>query len=172
MAGLTVASWPAYRFLRRQVKWSGIPISWRIFQFVVIHTVKDFSIVNEAEVDAFLDFPCFFCDLEDVGSLRSGPSAFSKSSLNIWKFLAHVLLKSSLENFEHYFAHMWGECNLCSSLSILWPCLSLALEWKLTFSSLVATDEFSKFAGILSAVLSQQHLLGFEIAQQEFHHLH
>ena len=61
---------------------------------------------------------------------------------------------------------------LCSSLIILWHCLSLGLEWKLTFSSPVATDEFSKFAGILSAALSQQHLLGFETAQLEFHHLH
>ena len=75
---LTVASWPAYRFLRRQVRWSGISISWRIFQFVVIHTVKDFSIVNE--VDVFLELPCFFCDPADVSHLISGSSAFSKSA--------------------------------------------------------------------------------------------
>ena len=76
----------------------------KIFQFAVIHTVKGFSIVNEAEVDAFLEFSCFFYDLKDVGNLISGSNAFSKSSLNIWKFLVHVLLKSSLENFQHYFA--------------------------------------------------------------------
>ena len=84
--------------------WSGTPISLRIFQFVVIHTVKGFSIVNEAEVDVFLELPCFFCDPTDVGNLISGSSAFSKSNLHIWKFLVHVLLKPSLENFEHYFA--------------------------------------------------------------------
>jgi len=74
---LTVASWPAYRFLRRQVRWSGIPISWRIFQFVVIHTVSGFSVMNEAEVDFFLEFSCFFYDPTDVGNLTSGSSAFS-----------------------------------------------------------------------------------------------
>ena len=67
------------------------------------HTIKGFSVVNEAEVDVFLEFSCFFYDLTDVGSLVSDSSAFSKSNLNIWKFLVHVLLKPSLENFEHYF---------------------------------------------------------------------
>ena len=69
-------------------------------QFVVIHTVKGFGIVNKAEIDVFLELSCFF----DVGSLISGSSAFSKPSLNIWKFLVHVLLKPDLENLEHYFA--------------------------------------------------------------------
>ena len=73
-------------------------------QFVVIHTVKDFSMVNKAEVDVFLELSRFFDDLTDVGNLISGSSAFSKSSLNIWKFMVHVLLKPGLENFEHYFA--------------------------------------------------------------------
>ena len=72
-------------------------------QFVVIHIVKDFSIVNEAKVDIFLEFSCFLYDSMDVGNLISGSSAFSKSSLNIWKFTVHVLLKPGLENFEHYF---------------------------------------------------------------------
>ena len=72
-------------------------------QFVVIHTVKGFSIVSDAEVDVFLEFSCFFYDPLYVGNLISGSFAFSKSSLNIWKFLVHVLLKPSLENFEHYF---------------------------------------------------------------------
>jgi len=66
---LTIASWPAYRFLRRQVRWSGIPISWRIFQFVMIYTVKVFGIINKAEVDVFLQFSCFFYDPMDVGNL-------------------------------------------------------------------------------------------------------
>ena len=73
-------------------------------QFVVIHTVKGFGIVNKAEVDVFLEFSCFFYDLTDVGNLISGFSAFSKSSLNIWKFMVHVLLKPGLDIFEHYFA--------------------------------------------------------------------
>ena len=73
-------------------------------EFVVIHTVKAFGIVTEAEVDVSLEFSCFFNDPMDVGNLISGSSAFSKSNLNIWKFLVHVLLKSRLENFEDYFA--------------------------------------------------------------------
>ena len=68
-------------------------------QFVVIHTVKGFGVVNKAKVDIFLELSCFFDDLEDVGNLISGSSAFSKSSLNIWKFMVHVLLKPGLENF-------------------------------------------------------------------------
>ena len=75
-------------------------------QFVVNHTVKDFGTVNETEVDVFLDFSSFFDDPTDVGNLISGSSAFSKSSLNIWNFSVHVLLKPRLENFEHYFASM------------------------------------------------------------------
>ena len=75
-------------------------------QFVVIHTVKDFSVVNEVEVDVPLEFSCFFYDPVDVGNLTSGSSAFSKSSLNSWKFLVYVLLKPSLENVEHYFTSM------------------------------------------------------------------
>ena len=75
-------------------------------QFVVIHTVKGFGIINKAEVDIFLELSCFFCDPADVSSLISGSSAFSKSSLYIWKFIVHVLLKASLEDFEHYFANM------------------------------------------------------------------
>ena len=75
-------------------------------QFVVIHKVKGVSIVNEAEEDVFLEFSCFFYDPADVGSLISGSSAFSKTSLNIWKFMVHVLLKPGLENFEHYFTSM------------------------------------------------------------------
>ena len=73
-------------------------------QIVVIHTVKGFGIVNKAEIDVFLELSCFFDDSPDVGNLISGSSAFSKSSLNIRNFMVHILLKHSLENFEHYFA--------------------------------------------------------------------
>ena len=72
-------------------------------QFIVMHTVKGFGIVNKAEIDVFLELSCFFGDPAHVGNLISGSSAFSKSSLNIWKFMVHVLLKTGLENFEHYF---------------------------------------------------------------------
>ena len=75
-------------------------------QLVVIHTVKGFGIVNKAEMDVFLELSCFFNDPMDVGSLISGPAAFSKSSLNIWKFMVHVLLKPGLKNFEHCFVNM------------------------------------------------------------------
>ena len=130
-------------------------------QFAVIHTVKGFCVVNEEDVDVFLEFSCFFYGPMDVGNLISGSSAFSKSSLYMWKFTAHVLLKAHLENFEHYFASIWNECN----------CAVLGLERQLTFSHPVATAEFSIFAGILTAALLQHHLLRFEIAQLEFHHL-
>ena len=75
-------------------------------QFVVIHTVKGFSLVNETEVDVFLEFPCFLCDPTNVGILISGSSAFSNSSLYIWKFSVHVLLKLGLKDLEHYLASM------------------------------------------------------------------
>ena len=75
-------------------------------QFVVIHTVKGFGIVNKAEIDVFLELSCFFYDSTDVRNLISASSAFSKSSLNIWKFMVHVLLKPGLENFGHYFVSM------------------------------------------------------------------
>ena len=80
-------------------------------QFVVIHTVTVFGIVNKAEIDVFLELSCFFNDPADVGNFISGSSAFSKSSLNIWKFMVHMLLKPGLENSEHYFTSMGDECN-------------------------------------------------------------
>ena len=83
--------------------WSGFPISFRIFQFTVIHTVKGFGIDNKAEIDVFLELSCFFHDPADVGNLISGSSAVSKTSLNIREFTVHILLKPSLENFEHHF---------------------------------------------------------------------
>ena len=77
----------------------------------MIRIVKGFGVVNKAEVDVFLELSCFFGDPADIGSLISGSPAFSKSSLNIWNFSVHILLKPGLENFEHYFASMWDECN-------------------------------------------------------------
>ena len=72
-------------------------------QFIVIHTVKGFGMVNKEEIDVFLELSCFFDDPADIGNLISGSSAFSKTSLNIWRFTVHILLKPGLENFEHYF---------------------------------------------------------------------
>ena len=106
----------------------------------------------------------------DVGNLICGSSDFSKTSLNIWKFTVHVLLRTGLENFEHYFTTMWNEYN-CTVVWAFFGFAFLGLEWKLKFSSPVATAEFSKFGGILSVALSQHYLLGFEIAQLEFYHL-
>ena len=126
-------------------------------EFVVVHIVKGFGIVNKAEIDVFLELSCFFDDLMDVGNLISGSSVFSKSSLNIWKFTVHVLLKPGLVNFEHYFTIMWNECN-CAVVSaffgiaflwdwsenwpfpVLWPLLSfpnLLAYWVQNFHSII-----------------------------------
>ena len=96
-------------------------------QFVMIYTVKGFGIINETEDNVFLEFSCFFYDLVDVGNLISGSSALSKSSLNIWKFSVHVLLKPGLENFEYCFTSMWDECNCV----VVWTFFVIALlqDW-------------------------------------------
>ena len=111
-------------------------------QFIMIHTVKDFGIVNKEEVDVFLELSCFFDDPTDVGNLISGSFDFSKTSLNICILTVHILLKPGLENFEHYFASMWDEWNCTVVLAlfgiaflwdwnenwrflVLWPLLSL-----------------------------------------------
>ena len=91
-------------------------------QFIVIHTVKGFGIINKAEIDVFLALSCFFHDPVDVGNLISGSSSFSKTRLNIKKFTVHILLKPGLENFEHYFTSMWDEC-FCICVSILLFCI-------------------------------------------------
>ena len=88
----------------------------------MIHTVKGFGIVNKAEVDVFLELSCFFNDPVVVGNLISGSSAFSKSSLNNWKFTVHMLLKPGLENFEHYFTSMWDESNC----AVVWALFGIA----------------------------------------------
>ena len=96
-------------------------------QFVVIHTVKGFGVANKAEVDIFLELFHFFNDPTDVGNLISGSSAFSKSSLNIWKFSIHILLKPGFGNFQHYFASMWDECNC----AVVWTFFGIAFlsDW-------------------------------------------
>ena len=94
-------------------------------QFVGIHIIKSFGLVNKAEVDAFLEFSCSFEDPADVGNLISGSSAFSKSSLNIWNFMVHILLKSDLENFECYFTSTWGEWNCV----VVWTLFGIAFLW-------------------------------------------
>ena len=129
-------------------------------QFLVIHTVKGFDIVNKAEIDGFLELYCFFDNSVNVGNLISGCSAFSKSSLNIWKFTVHVLLKSGLEDFEHYFTSMWNECNCAIVIAffaiaflwgwnenepfpVLWPLLSfpnLLAYWGQHFDSIIFQD--------------------------------
>ena len=90
----------------------------------MIQTVKGFGIVNTAEIDVFLEFSCFFDDPTDVGNLISGSSASSKSSLNIWKFTVHELLKPGLENFEHYFASVWDEGNC----GVVWTFFGIAFQ--------------------------------------------
>ena len=120
---LTVASWPSYRFLKRQVRWSHLFKNFP--EFVVIHTVKGFGIVNKAEIDVFLELFWFFDDPMDVGNLISGSSVFSKTSLNIWKFTVHILLKPGLENFEHYFTSVWDECNR----AVVWSFFGIAFLW-------------------------------------------
>ena len=96
-------------------------------QFIVIHTVKGFGIVNKAEIDVFLNFSCFSEDPADVGNLISGSSAFSKTSLNIWNSTVHILLKPCLENFEHYLTSMWDECNC----AVVWAFFRIAFlrDW-------------------------------------------
>ena len=145
---LTFASWPDYRFLRRQVRWSGILLSLRIFLFVVIHTVKGFSILNEEELDVFLELPFFLYSPTNVGNLIYclSSSAFSKSSLNIWKFMVHVLWTLAWRILRHYFTSMWDECNC----AVVWTFFgnSFLCHWNENwpFYSPVATAEFSKFA--------------------------
>ena len=94
-------------------------------QFIVIHTVKGFGIVNKAEIDVFLELSCFFNDLVHADNLISGSPAFSKSTLNIWKFTVHVLLKPGLENFEHYFTSVWYEYNC----AVVWAFFGIAFLW-------------------------------------------
>ena len=149
---LTIASWPTYRFLRRQAKWSDIPISENFPQFVVIYT-KCFTVVTKAKVDVFLEFPCFFYVTAYSGNLISGSSAFSKSILCIWKFLVHVLLKPSLKDSGHYLASMFNKCKFM----VVGTFFGIALLWdwneNWSFPVLWPLFSFPKFTGILSVAL-------------------
>ena len=123
-------------------------------QFMMIHTVKGFGIVNKTEIDAFLELSCFFDDPADVGNLISGSSAFSKTSLDIWKFTVHVLLKPDLENFEHYFTSMWDECNC----AVVWAFFGITFLWD--------WNENWPFP-VLWPLLSSPNLLAYWV--QQFH---
>ena len=94
-------------------------------QFVVIHTVKGFAIVNKAEINDILELSFLFGDPADVGNLISGSSAFCKTNLNIWKFMVHVSLKPDVENFEHYFTSVWDDCNCV----VVWAFFGIAFLW-------------------------------------------
>ena len=121
-------------------------------QFLVIHTVKGFGIVNKAEIDVFLELSCFFHDLADVGNLISGSSACSKTSLNIWKFSVHVLLKPGLDNFEHYFT----TCEMSTIVRSLQSCLILCILSGLYPARLLCPwDSPGKSAGVGCYVLLQ-----------------
>ena len=153
-------------------------------QFIVIHIVEGFGIVNKAEIDGFLKLSCFFDDPADIGNLISRSSAFSKTSLKIWKFTVHVLLKPGLENFEHYFTSMWDECN-CAVVwaffgiaflrdwnenwpfPVLWPLLSfpnLLAYWVQHFHSIIFQDLNSSIGipshplALFIVMLSEAHL--------------
>ena len=122
---LTVASWPAFSQEASQVVWYS-HLFQNFPQFIVIHTVKGFGIVNKAEKDVFLELSCFFNDPVDVGNLISGSSPFSKTSLNIRKFMVHILLQPCLENFENYFTSVWDEYNC---VVVVWAFFGIAFLW-------------------------------------------
>ena len=166
---LTIASWPAYRFLKRQIRWSGSFISLRIFQFVVIHTVKGSGIVNK-EVDVLLELSCFFDVPTDVEIWSMFPLPFLNPAWTPGSSRFHYCWSLGWRIFSIILL-VWDEWNC----AVVWAFFGTAFLWvecKMTFFSSVATAEFSKFAGILGAALSQHHFLGFEIAQLECHHLH
>ena len=122
---LTIASWVASRFLRRQVRCSGSPISLRIFHSLLWFTQsKALAQSIKQKKDIFLEFSCSFYDL-DFGILISGFSAFSKSSLYIWNFSVHILLKPSLKDFKHYLASIWNKLNC----SIVWSFFGIVFLW-------------------------------------------
>ena len=122
---LTIASLPVYRFLKRQVRWSGIPISLRIVHSLLWSTSQKLWHSQQSRNRCFLELSCFFHDPADVDNLISGSSAFSKTSLNILKFRDHVLLKPGLENFEHYFTSVWDDC----SCAVIWAFFGISFLW-------------------------------------------
>ena len=147
-----------------QVAWCSHLLK-NFLQFEVIHTVKGFGIVNKAEVDVSPELSCFFCDSVDFVNLISGSSAFSKASLNIWKFTVHVLLKPGLENFEHYFTSVWDECNC----TVVWALFDIAFLWD--WNENWPFPVLWPLLSMLHAAISQHHLSGFGISYLEFRHL-
>ena len=121
---LTVTSWPAYIFLKRQIRWSGIPISFRIFHSLLWSTQSK-ALAESIKQKCFSGTLLFFWWSSGVSNLISGSSAFSKTSLNIWKFTVHLLLKPGLENFEHYFTSVWDECNC----AVVWAFFGITFLW-------------------------------------------
>ena len=136
---ITLSSKPAHRFLRRQVRWSGIPISLRIF-YSFLWSTQGKALAWSMKQNIF-GIPCFLYDPMDVDNLISGSSAFSKCNLYIWKFSVHVLLKPSLKDFEQYLASMWNEKNC----RVVWPFFGIALllDWKEIWSFLVLWPQSS-----------------------------
>ena len=126
----------------------------------MIHTVKGFSIVDEAEVNVFLELSCIFYDPTEFGNLISGTSAFSKSSLNIWKFSVHVLLKPGLEDFEHDLASMWNECNCV----VVWAFFGIAFLWDWNENwPFPVMPSLLSFPNVLAYWVQHFHALSFRI---------
>ena len=118
-------------------------------QFMVIHIVKGFGIIKKAEIDVFLELSCFLNDPEDVDNLISGSSAFSKTSVNIWKFTVHIFLKPGLENFEHYSTSMWDECNCAAVWAFfgvaLYPSVkSKSKDWTVTYTLMITAERWKQ----------------------------
>ena len=119
----SIAAWPTYRFLRRQVRWSGIPTFLRAF-----HSLSWSTLSKETERNVFMKFPCFLYNPANVGNLISSSSSFSKSSLDIWKFLVHIILKPSVQDFKHDLTSMGDECNCLRVHSLVLPFLGTGMR--------------------------------------------
>ena len=140
-------------------------------QLALIHTVKGCSVVNEAEIDVFMELSCFFSDSVDVGNMISGSSVFCKSSLNIWKFSVHIVLKPSLEIFEHYFARVWNECNC----AVFWTFFGIVILWNWNEADLFQScGHYCAFQICWHIEYSTFTASSFRIwnSSTEFHHLH
>ena len=167
----TIASWPAYRFLKRQVRWSGIPICFRIFHSLLWSTQSKVWHSQESRNRCFSGALLLFpwssgCWQFDLWFLCLFYNQLEHLEVHCW-----CIAEAWLREFEHYLTSMWDECNCVA----VWAFFGIAFLWdgmKTDLFNPVVTAEFSKSAGIVSATLSQHHLSGFEIAQLEFHHLH
>ena len=157
---ITVVSWPPYTFLRRQVMCSGISISFRIVHSLLWSTQsKALALSIKQKYTFFLELSWFFHDPADVGNLISGSSVISKTSLNIWKFTVHVLLKPGLENFEHYLNSVWDECNCV----VVWAFFGIAFlgDWNENWPFLVLWSLLS-FPNLLAYWVQHFHSIIFQ----------